>query len=247
MTRLDIPTSHGRLEALWQPEPSPRALALVCHPHPLYGGTMQNTATYRIAKAWNDVGCSALRFNFRGVGGSTGLSGSGDGVPELEDALVAFDWLAAQSTGGPLFVSGFSFGARTALQVAIARPQVKGAVVLGYPASLFDSSFLSELKAPSTFIHAEHDEFASLSAIRSLLASMQSPTSLIELEDSDHMATGRLDALSVRLKQALERLSLQERDGTVVAVDGALAYKRLVNGAWVTSSIATPMGNVYSL
>jgi alpha/beta superfamily hydrolase len=99
MTRLDIPTSHGRLEALWQPEPSPRALALVCHPHPLYGGTMQNTATYRIAKAWNDVGCSALRFNFRGVGGSTGLSGSGDGVPELEDALVAFDWLAAQSTG----------------------------------------------------------------------------------------------------------------------------------------------------
>jgi alpha/beta superfamily hydrolase len=134
MTRVDLPISHGRLEALWQPEPSPRALALVCHPHPLYGGTMQNTATHRIARAWNDAGCSALRFNFSGVGGSTGVSGNGDGVP--------------------------------------------------------------------------HDEFASLSAIRSLLASMRSPTSLIELEDSDHMATGRLDALSARLKQALERLPL---------------------------------------
>lgn len=208
MTRVDIPISHGRLEALWQPEPSPRALVLVCHPHPLYGGTMQNTATYRIARAWNEAGCSALRFNFRGVGGSTGVSGNGDGVPELEDALVAFAWLAAQEPSRPLFVSGFSFGARTALQVAIARPQVKGAVVLGYPASIFDSSFLTELGCPSVFIHADHDEFASLSAIRSLLASMQSPTSLIELEDSDHMATGRLDALSARLKQALERLPL---------------------------------------
>lgn len=206
MTRLEIPITHGRLEALWQPEPSPRGLALVCHPHPLYGGTMQNTATFRLAKAWNTAGCSALRFNFRGVGGSSGASGNGDGVPELEDARVALDWLAAQAPELPLYTSGFSFGSRTALQLAVERPGVRGVVALGYPASLFDSDFLAALTAPSAFVHADHDEFATLAAIRRLLATLRAPTSLFELRDSDHMATGRLEALSIQLAAAIASL-----------------------------------------
>jgi predicted alpha/beta-hydrolase family hydrolase len=92
--------------------------------------------------------------------------------------------------------------------VSIERPECKGVLVLGYPASIFDSAFLSAFRVPAAFIHADHDEFASLAAIRALLVGLSAPTSLFELGDSDHMATGRLDALSARLKQALEVLPL---------------------------------------
>ena len=206
MTRVDLPVSHGHLEAIWQPEPSARGLALVCHPHPLFGGSMQNTATFRLAKAWNTAGCSALRFNFRGVGGSTGQRGEGDGVPELEDGQAALAWLASQAPGLPLYASGFSFGSRTALQLATLEPRLAGVLALGYPAPLFPGEFLRALKIRAAFVHADRDEYASPAEVRRLVGTLAAPTALFELSDSDHFATGRLDALSQQLAAAIDFL-----------------------------------------
>jgi uncharacterized protein len=206
MTRVDLPAAHGHLEAIWQPEPDAQGLALVCHPHPLFGGTMQNTATFRLAKAWNTAGCSALRFNFRGVGGSTGQPGNGDGVPELEDARAALAWLRQQRPALPIFTSGISFGSRTALQLATLEPGIEGVLALGFPASLFPGDFLHALKIRAAFVHADRDEYAAPSEVRKLLTTIPAPTALFELPDSDHFATGRLDALSERLAQAIDFL-----------------------------------------
>src|SRR5207302_6871174 len=97
MSFVDIPVSHGRLEALWWKAEQPRAAAVVCHPHPLHGGTMHNHVTYRLAQTFRDGGISCVRFNFRGVGRSTGEHD--EGVGEIDDARAALDWVAAQAPG----------------------------------------------------------------------------------------------------------------------------------------------------
>src|SRR5882672_7941288 len=117
MSFVDIPVPHGRLEALWWDVEKPRAAAIVCHPHPLHGGTMHNHVTYRLAQAWRDAGVACVRFNFRGVGRSSGKHDEGRG--EVDDAKAALDWLAEQTPGVPLYASGFSFGSRAALALAV--------------------------------------------------------------------------------------------------------------------------------
>jgi uncharacterized protein len=204
-SKLEIPAPHGHLEAAWQPVENAKGLALVCHPHPKLGGNMQNTATHRLARAWNDAGYSALRFNFRGVGASTGQIVGGDGEEELEDAIAALTWLQAQ--GSNLWLSGFSFGSRTALQLAIVRPGFPGVIAVGYAAGLFDNRFLSALKTKTAFVHADHDEYASLAQIEALRAQMTAPNQLYVVENSDHLASGRLDALSKQLGAAIAWLT----------------------------------------
>src|SRR5258708_31867953 len=113
--RLAIPVAHGQLEAILKAPASPVAAAVVCHPHPLGGGTMNNNVVYRAAKALHEAGLAVLRFNFRGVGASTGRYDGGAG--EEEDALAALDLLAQLHPRLPLWMAGFSFGARVGLSV----------------------------------------------------------------------------------------------------------------------------------
>lgn len=204
-SKVEIPAPHGFLEASWQPVDGAKGLALVCHPHPKLGGNMQNTATQRLARAWNDAGYSALRFNFRGVGRSTGQIVGGDGEEELEDAFAAVHWLATHGT--TLWLSGFSFGSRTALQLAIARPDFPGVLAVGYAAGLFDNRFLTQLQTRTAFVHADQDEYASLGQVETLRTGLSAETQLYVVENSDHLATGRLDALSKQLGDAIAWLT----------------------------------------
>src|SRR5438132_10175299 len=123
MSFVDIPVGHGRLEGLHWTVPQPKAAAIVCHPHPLHGGTMHNHVTYRLAQAWRDAQVACLRFNFRGVGRSTGNHDEGKG--EVDDAKAALDWLAAETPGVPLYASGFSFGSRAALTLGLRDARVQ--------------------------------------------------------------------------------------------------------------------------
>src|SRR5207248_2020881 len=116
MSFVDLAGPAGRLEALYWKVEAPRAAAVVCHPHPLAGGTMHNHVAYRIADAFRQAGVSALRFNFRGVGRSAGVHDEGRG--EVDDAKAALDHVAADNPGAPLVSSGFSFGSRVALELA---------------------------------------------------------------------------------------------------------------------------------
>ena len=188
MAQVDIPAAHGHLEGMLWTQEAPKGAALVCHPHPLAGGNLHNTVTYRVAAAFRTAGCSVLRFNFRGVGASTGAFDSGPG--ELEDARTALDWLEQQIPGVPLSVAGFSFGARTALELAAVEPRVARVLAVGVATRLFDLSVAESLHQPVAVIQSVEDEFASLDDVRALVARIPHAR-LFELADADHLVTGK--------------------------------------------------------
>jgi len=193
MSFLDIPAPHGRLEALrLQPE-QPIAAALVCHPHPQYGGTMHNHVTYRLAQAFKNGGVAALRFNFRGVGRSTGAYDEGRG--ELEDAKAAFAFLSEHFRGLPLYAAGFSFGCRVALQLASQEPAVKAVLAVGLAVRLFDFEFAKRVRQPKAVIQSERDEYGSLDEVNALVAQMSPPKKLFIVPGADHLCTGQLKSV----------------------------------------------------
>ena len=130
---LDGPA--GKLEALLETpeEAAPRAAALVCHPHPLFGGTMHNKVVHRVARALRSSGYVVLRFNFRGAGKSEGRHDLG--VGEIEDARAALGWLRQRYPGLPYTLAGFSFGSRVILNLGCALPDVERLIALGFPPS----------------------------------------------------------------------------------------------------------------
>src|ERR1041384_2033293 len=141
---LFIPAPHGKLEAILKPprvEPA-RGVALVLHPHPLFGGTMHNKVVFRAAAALNDAGLTVLRINFRGVGQSTGQHDEGRG--ERDDVRAGLDYLSQQYPGLRITVCGFSFGSRVGLEVGIHDPRVEYLIGIGTPLEKYDFNFLSQ-------------------------------------------------------------------------------------------------------
>ncbi len=205
MSFIDIPVSHGRLEALWWKAEKPIAAAVVCHPHPLHGGTMHNHVTYRLAETFRDNGVSCLRFNFRGVGRTTGTHD--EGVGEMEDARVALDWVAKEEPGVPLWLGGFSFGARTALQLALKDQRVEKVLAVGLAVDVFDLTFLTRLEQTTAFIHSDTDEYGKLDSIRALLTRVPAKHELFVVPNADHLCNGRLEAFSEAAKQAFDWLA----------------------------------------
>jgi alpha/beta superfamily hydrolase len=198
---VDIPGPSGTLEGLYWEVAAPVAAAVVCHPHPLQGGTMNNNVTYRLADAFRQARVATMRFNFRGVGRSAGTYD--EGVGEVDDAAAALDHLAAQAPGVPLFSAGFSFGSRVALKLAVRDARVAKTVAAGVAVSLFDMDFVRELAKPKALIQADHDEFAPLEQARAFFASLAEPKALFVVENSDHLATGRLAAFEAQARLAV--------------------------------------------
>jgi hypothetical protein len=171
---LFIPAPHGRLEAIWkEPREAARGAALVLHPHPLHGGTMHNKVVFRTARGLEDAGLATLRVNFRGVGLSTGEHTAAGGG-EQEDARLGLDFLAAKYPSLPLFLAGFSFGARVGLEVGTQDARVGFLVGVGTPVSIperqYDFSFLEGCRKPLLLVHGERDEFGSVADLRALAA-----------------------------------------------------------------------------
>ncbi len=172
---LFLPAPHGRLEAILK-EPrgaAPRGAALVLHPHPLHGGTMHNKVVFRTARGFEDAGLVSLRVNFRGVGHSTGEHTGARGG-EQEDARVALDFLTEKYPTLPVFLGGFSFGARVGLEVGTRDPRVGFLVGVGTPVSMpereYDFSFVEECRKPLLLVHGERDEFGTVADLRALAA-----------------------------------------------------------------------------
>jgi len=165
---LFIPATHGRLEAiLKKPAGERRGVGLVCHPHPLGGGTMHNKVVFRVAAGLIDAGLVTLRFNFRGVGASTGIHEEIDGA--TEDVRTALDYLLSEYPNEDLTLAGFSFGSRTGMEVGAADDRVKRLISIGTPVEKYrDYDFLTTVKKPILFVHGDHDEFCSIESLRSL-------------------------------------------------------------------------------
>ncbi len=178
-----------------EPMEAPRGAAVVCHPHPLHGGTMHTKAVYRAAQGFNDAGLVALRFNFRGVGVSTGSHDDGHG--ERDDLRAALDWLEARYPALPLVVGGFSFGSMVGLGVGTEDPRVVALLGLGLPLGRaeYDYSYLARADKPVLVIQGEDDHFGSGAAAAEVLRPMGPHITLVRISGADHFFVGRLGEL----------------------------------------------------
>lgn len=207
-----VPAPHGRLEAIYDPGRSRqrplKGVALVLHPHPLHGGTMHNKVVYRTAKALEDSGYVTLRFNFRGVGQSTG--DYDHGVGEIEDARAALDLLLADHpAAGEVLVAGFSFGSIVGLRLGCADPRVDRLIAIGVPVRLGNLDFLGGCHKPLHFIHGEEDVIAPLPPLRDLLARLPdgAPYQLVAVPGAGHF----FDHQAVELMAAVADIAASGR------------------------------------
>jgi hypothetical protein len=150
---------EGRLEGRYQHNREPNApIALMLHPHPQHGGSMNNKVVYTLYQVFTRRGFSALRFNFRGVGRSQGTYDRGEG--ELSDAASALDWLQSYNqNAGACWIAGFSFGAWIGMQLLMRRPEISGFISLSPPANMYDFSFLAPCPSSGLVLQGELDEF----------------------------------------------------------------------------------------
>jgi len=189
----------GRLEAiLWSPRAGTTPLAaVVCHPHPLFGGTMHNKIVYQAAKSLDALGLSVLRFNFRGAGMSEGKHDRGQG--ERGDVRAALDFLATEFPSIPLLVAGFSFGCWVGLQAGCEDTRVTSLIGLGAPVNNTDFSYLMQCEKPKLFVHGANDIYGAVDEVKSLVASLPGENKLVVVEDADHFFVGKLDQVDAAI------------------------------------------------
>ena len=199
--KVTIQGPVGRLEGeLWLPEDgsTPAAAAVVCHPHPLHGGTMKNNVVHRTARGLNDAGLAVLRFNFRGVGASEGVH-DGHGAEE-EDLAAALTYLADAFPGVPLWAGGFSFGSRTLVGLAPRDPRIQRVLLVALPVIAYDCSAALEVTQPGAIIMAGDDTFGTLEVLTHKLPGLVNHFHVEEIPDVDHFFTGKLDELRLRVR-----------------------------------------------
>jgi uncharacterized protein len=205
----------GRLEALLNAgaENATHA-AVLCHPHPLFGGTLHNKVVFHTMKALNNFGFPVLRFNFRGTGLSQGEHDHG--VGEVEDVRTALDWLDSEFHL-PLVFAGFSFGAATGLRAACADSRVRAVIGLGVPVvpvtadieepRVYNYEFLQPCTKPKLFVSGARDQFGPRAKLEALVGSLPEPKKLVLIEGGDHFFEGRLremrEAIESWVKEAV--------------------------------------------
>lgn len=198
----------GRLEALLNAgaENASHA-AVVCHPHPLFGGTLHNKVVFHIMKALNSFGFPVLRFNYRGTGLSQG--DHDHGIGEVDDVRAALDWLDNE-LHLPLIFAGFSFGAAVGLKAACADSRVKAAISVGTPVvpvaadtelpRIYTFDFLHDCAKPKLLVSGACDQFGPRTKLEALVRSLPEPKKLVVIEGADHFFEGRLR----ELREAIE-------------------------------------------
>ncbi|MEM7544419.1 MAG: alpha/beta hydrolase [Pseudomonadota bacterium] len=160
MPEVIFPGPDGRLEGRYHPQKDRAApVALILHPHPQFGGTMNNKVVYNLHYIFHELGYSVLRFNFRGVGRSQGEFDQGIG--ELSDAASALDYLQSLKPDAKItFIAGFSFGAWIGMQLLMRRPEASGFISVAPPANMYDFSFLAPCPSSGLIINGDADRIA---------------------------------------------------------------------------------------
>jgi alpha/beta superfamily hydrolase len=162
---------------------------------------MHTKAVYRSAQGLNDAGIVTLRFNFRGVGTSTGSHD--EGIGEQEDVLAAIDWLAAEYPSLPVVVGGFSFGSMVGLTVGAEDPRVEALLGLGLPVDLdgrYDYGYLAHVAKPVLVVQGENDEFGSGARAAETLGPLGGHVTLVRIPDTDHYFEGKLPELRAAVR-----------------------------------------------
>jgi uncharacterized protein len=204
LRHVDIYGSAGRLEALYRELQDPIGIAVVCHPHPLGGGSLHNKVVFRAARGLENANVATLRFNFRGVGASAGKHDEGEG--EQGDVLAAIEWAKRKHPGKKLIVGGFSFGAWVASRVACELPEVDAMFLIGTPVDKYDFGHLRSCEKPILFLHGTDDEFGNVDKLEKLAEQVRNAESVI-VTGADHFFSKQLDAVDETIRQWAEEVT----------------------------------------
>jgi hypothetical protein len=203
----------GRLEGRYHHGTLANApIALLLHPQPQRGGTMNNKVVYALYHAFVRRGFSTLRFNFRGVGRSQGRFDNGHG--ELSDAAAALDWMQSfNANAGSCWVGGFSFGAWIGMQLLMRRPEIDGFVSVAPPANMYDFSFLAPCPSSGLIVHGAKDENVPEPSVAKLAQKLSNQRSIKVdyriVPDANHNFNPGLDKLNEVIDSYLETVSLE--------------------------------------
>lgn len=209
---LFIPAEVGQLEAIIkEPHGEAKGVALVCHPHPMGGGTMHNKVVFRAAAGLVDAGLITLRFNFRGVGAS---DGEHDGEAEKQDVRDCLDYLSKNYAHFEITLAGFSFGSRMGTEVGMTDERVLRLISIGTPVDKYDDyDYLENLRKPILFVHGDRDEFGALENVEKLVEKVAKNTDaeLVSFKNCGHFFDEHLNELRAAVKNWTEKKMAEAR------------------------------------
>lgn len=192
----------GTIEAVLHERDRPHDLtAVVCHPHPAYGGTLHNKVVHRMASTLHEMGAEVLRFNFRGVGGSEGTYDEGSG--ELEDARAAVQWMRARYPGARLWLAGFSFGSGIAARLAASDPTVERLILVAPPVKRSSFEVLRHCAVPKVVFQGQADTICSPTDLEQEFARWAEPKTLVWVPEATHFFDRQLASLGVAIQESL--------------------------------------------
>jgi alpha/beta superfamily hydrolase len=206
LAKLLLPGPVGQLEAMTSSPETPRnppAIAVICHPHPLFGGTMHNKVIYTLARCFNSLGLASVRFNFRGVGLSQGEYDTGIG--ETDDLLAILTWLKESCPESAIWLAGFSFGAYVAARAAKVWP-AKLLICVAPPIEKFPFKELPPFPCPWILVQGDEDEVVPPAAVFTWVNSLEHPPELIKIHGATHFFHGQLIELRDRLTTTLNKV-----------------------------------------
>ncbi len=211
MPELIFNGPEGRLEGRYHPGRAPNSpIALMLHPSPQHGGTMNNKVVYTLYHTFVKRGFACLRFNFRGVGRSQGTFTKGEG--ELSDAASALDWLQSYNQNSrECWIAGFSFGAWIGMQLLMRRPEITGFISVAPPANLYDFSFLAPCPSSGLVVTGDKDEIVPVDSVKKLVDKLNHQRGItVEhhiVPGANHFFSNQLEALDVSVTQYLASVS----------------------------------------
>ncbi|MBY0377425.1 MAG: alpha/beta hydrolase [Gammaproteobacteria bacterium] len=212
LENLNIPGPAGTLEACLHHKAAPNAPApwtlIICHPHPLYGGTMDNKVVTTIAKAGTELGMQVLRFNYRGVGRSTGTFA--DAIGECEDLQAVIAFLKQKHSDLRLILCGFSFGAYIAAKITADRQDVQGLLTVAPAVLHYDFSGLAAVNCPWFLIQGDADEVVPPQSVYDWLATTKQEVVRIDFAAAGHFFHGRLVELKASVKECFALMMKSE-------------------------------------
>ena len=215
MPEVIFPGPDGRLEGRYHPQKAKDApIAIILHPHPLYGGTMNNKVVYNLHYAFHRIGFTCLRFNFRGVGRSQGEYDQGIG--ELSDAASALDWAQAiNPEARSCWIAGFSFGAWIGMQLLMRRPEIEGFISVAPPANLYDFSFLAPCPSSGLIIHGDKDAVVPHKDVNGLVDKLKTQKGIIieqkVVPGANHFFDGKVEPLMESITGYLDKRLKSDR------------------------------------
>ena len=208
MPEVNFNGPDGRLEGRYNHSKMPNApVALLLHPHPQHGGTMNNKVVYSLYQTFVRRGFSALRFNFRGVGRSQGLFDNGLG--EMSDAASALDWMQSYNPNASgCWIGGFSFGAWIGMQLMMRRPEISGYISVAPPTSIYDFTFLAPCPASGLIVHGGKDDLVPVASVEKLTQKLAAQKTISVdyrvIESADHFFMDDLNILNNHIEDYLD-------------------------------------------